>query len=157
LKVPTSTYRLQLNADFRLSHVRELIPYFSALGVIHLYFSPIFQARPKSPHGYDVTNPGQINREIGDEAEFMELSAALRAVDIGIILDIVPNHMAADAANPWWRDVLEHGSSSLAGRFFDIDWRAPAASGRIVLPVLGQDLEPVVEANEIRVPSETVS
>jgi (1->4)-alpha-D-glucan 1-alpha-D-glucosylmutase len=151
LKVPTATYRLQLNADFRLSHVRELISYFSALGVSHLYLSPIFQARPHSPHGYDITNPGQINREIGDEAEFMELSAALRAVDIGIILDIVPNHMAADADNPWWRDVLEHGPASLAARFFDIAWDPPAPAGRVVLPVLGQDLSDVIAANEIRV------
>ena len=150
MKVPTSTYRLQINADFRLSHVRGLIPYFSALGVSHLYLSPIFQARPRSPHGYDVTNPGQINREIGDEAEFMELSAALRAANIGLILDIVPNHMAADAQNPWWRDVLEHGPASLAARFFDIAWDANHSPSRLILPVLGQDRPKAVAAHEIR-------
>src|SRR3990170_2240994 len=112
LRVPTSTYRLQINADFPFSRVRELMDYFRQLGVGDLYFSPVFQARARSPHGYDVTNPGQFNREVGTEAEFAELSAGLRARGMGLLLDIVPNHMAASEDNPWWRDILEHGPAS---------------------------------------------
>lgn len=151
MRVPTSTYRLQVNADFPFARVRELIDYFRQLGVGDLYFSPVFQARPRSPHGYDVTNPAQFNREVGDEAEFEELSRALRAQGMGLVLDIVPNHMAASEDNPWWRDILEHGPASLAAHFFDVEWEAPHAGSRIILPVLGKDLDDAIAADELAV------
>ncbi len=124
--------------------------YFRQLGVGDLYFSPVFQARARSPHGYDVTNPGQFNREVGDEAEFAELSAGLRARGMGLVLDIVPNHMAASEDNPWWRDILEHGPASVAAHFFDVEWYTDDCNGRIVLPVLGQDLRAALAAHELR-------
>lgn len=151
MRVPTATYRLQLNADFPFARVRELIDYFHALGAGDLYFAPVFQARSRSPHGYDVTNPGRFNREIGDEAEFEQLSRMLHERGIGLLLDIVPNHMAASEDNPWWRDILEHGPASLAARFFDVEWEAPHAGSRIILPVLGKDLDQVLEAGELGV------
>ncbi|HEX6560253.1 MAG TPA: malto-oligosyltrehalose synthase, partial [Longimicrobiales bacterium] len=151
MRVPTSTYRLQVNADFPFARVTELIDYFKRLGVGDLYFAPVFQARPRSPHGYDVINPGRFNREVGDEAEFEALSRALRAERIGLVLDIVPNHMAASEDNPWWRDILEHGQSSLASRFFDVEWDAPGCEDRIVLPVLGRELSDALAAGEVKI------
>ena len=151
MRVPTSTYRLQLNADFPLSRLRDLIDYFRALGVGDLYFSPIFQARPKSPHGYDVTNPAQFNREVCNEEEFEALSRTLRDTGIGLVLDIVPNHMAASEENPWWRDILEHGACSLASHFFDVEWDAPGCDSRVVLPILGRELKDAIEAGELKV------
>lgn len=151
MRVPASTYRLQLNADFTFANVREQIDYLRALGVGDLYFSPVFQARPRSPHGYDVTNPGRFNREVGDEAQFEELTRELHARGMGLLLDIVPNHMAASEENPWWRDILEHGPASLASHFFDVEWDAPGCDARVVLPVLGQELEAALDAGELRV------
>ena len=151
MRAPTSTYRLQINADFTFAHVRELVDYFAALHVGDLYFSPVFQARPRSTHGYDVTNPAQFNREVGDEAQFEALSRELQSRGIGILLDIVPNHMAAMEDNPWWRDILEHGPASLASRFFDVDWQAPGCNGHIVLPVLGKDVDEAIDAHEITI------
>ena len=112
MRVPSATYRLQLHAHFGLAQVKRLIPYFRALGISHLYLSPIFQARAGSTHGYDVTDPTRVNAEIGTLDELLALSAELRRLGMGILLDIVPNHMAADVQNPWWRDVLEHGTAS---------------------------------------------
>ncbi|MGQ0560744.1 MAG: malto-oligosyltrehalose synthase [Gemmatimonadota bacterium] len=149
MRIPTSTYRLQINAGVPFSRVLALAGYFRQLGAGDLYFSPVFQARPRSPHGYDVTNPARFDRELGDEAEFERLSRMLRAQDMGIVLDIVPNHMAASADNPWWRDILEHGPASLASRFFDVEWDAPHCGSRIILPVLGRELEDALAAGEL--------
>ena len=134
-----STYRLQLHAGFRLEQVRALIPYFAALGVSHLHCSPLLTARRGSGHGYDVTDPTRLNPALGTEAEFVRLVGQLREAGIGLVLDIVPNHMAASPENPFWEDVLTHGSGSRFARWFDIEWRAgdPAPRPRIVLPVLG--------------------
>lgn len=151
MRVPTSTYRLQVNADFPFARVRELVDYFKQLGVGDLYFAPVFQARARSPHGYDVTNPAQFNREVGDESEFEELSRALRSEGIGLLLDIVPNHMSASEDNPWWRDILEHGPASLASRFFDVEWEAPHAGSRIIVPVLGKQLDQAIDDGELGV------
>ncbi len=110
-----ATYRLQLTSEFGFSAVRELIPYLRDLGISHLYLSPSFQARPGSTHGYDVIDPGQLSSALGGEPEFRELSAEARATGLGIVLDLVPNHMAADEANRFWAD------PELRERFFDID------------------------------------
>src|SRR5690606_12166732 len=98
------------------------------------------QARPGSRHGYDVTDPSRLNPELGTEAVFDALADELAARGMGLVADIVPNHMAAGADNPWWRSVLEHGSASPYAAFFDIDWR-PSHSpleNQVLLPILGE-------------------
>ncbi|MGZ4326925.1 MAG: malto-oligosyltrehalose synthase [Solirubrobacteraceae bacterium] len=110
-----ATYRLQLTPDFGLAHARERVPYLRDLGVSHLYLSPALQARPGSTHGYDVIDPGRLSEELGGRAEFERLAAAAHGAGLGLILDVVPNHMAADDANRFWAD------PALRERFFDID------------------------------------
>ena len=110
-----ATYRLQLAGDFDFAAARELVPYLADLGVSHLYLPPSFQARPGSTHGYDVVDPGRFSDALGGEGEFHALVEAGRAAGLGIVLDIVPNHMATDDANRWWAD------EALRRRFFDVD------------------------------------
>ncbi|SHG29874.1 maltooligosyl trehalose synthase [Kaistia soli DSM 19436] len=129
-----ATYRVQFNAEFTFEDAERLSPYFSALGISHLYASPIFRARAGSAHGYDMVDPTEISDELGGEAGFRSMAATLAANGIGIILDIVPNHMAADGANPYWIDVLEFGADAVSAPIFDIDF-----SRRIALPWLGDD------------------
>jgi (1->4)-alpha-D-glucan 1-alpha-D-glucosylmutase len=150
LKSPLSTYRLQVNADFPFAAVRNILEYLRDLGVGTLYFSPVFKARPRSPHGYDVTDPSKFSRDVGDEAEFTALSKAAAEMGMTIMLDIVPNHMAAAEDNPWWHDILEHGSATSAADFFDVDWQAPGANNRIVLPILGQSIQQCINKGEIK-------
>ena len=110
-----ATYRLQLTKRFGFAAARELIPYLRDLGVSHLYLSPCWQARPGSTHGYDVIDPGRLSEDLGGRPEFERLAAAARETGMGLILDVVPNHMAADPANRYWAD------PSLRARFFDVD------------------------------------
>jgi (1->4)-alpha-D-glucan 1-alpha-D-glucosylmutase len=110
-----ATYRLQLGGGFGFAQARELVPYVRDLGVSHLYLPPSFQAREGSTHGYDVVDPGRFSEELGGEREFDALAAAARRAGLGLILDIVPNHMAADDANRYWSD------PALRTRFFDVD------------------------------------
>ncbi|HET6220565.1 MAG TPA: malto-oligosyltrehalose synthase, partial [Dongiaceae bacterium] len=124
-----------------------LVPYFARLGVSHLYASPIATARPGSPHGYDVIDATRVNPELGGEEGLGVLSSALARAGMGMILDIVPNHMAADTANEWWADVLRHGRASRFARFFDIDWDA---GDKVLLPILGRPLDEVLLAGELR-------
>ncbi len=112
-----ATYRLQLGPGFGFAAARELVPYLRDLGVSHLYLPPSFQARAGSEHGYDVVDPTRFSEELGGEREFDALAAAARSVGLGLILDIVPNHMATDDANRWWSD------PDLRRRFFDLDER----------------------------------
>jgi (1->4)-alpha-D-glucan 1-alpha-D-glucosylmutase len=110
-----ATYRLQLTSEFGFKAARSLIPYLRDLGISHLYLSPSLQARPGSGHGYDVIDPGQISEELGGEYEFRAMAGAARDAGMGVVLDVVPNHMAADGANRYWAD------PELRARFFDID------------------------------------
>src|SRR5215212_10315584 len=112
---PRATYRLQLAGDFGFSAARELVPYLRDLGVSHVYLPPSFQARPGSMHGYDVVDPGAISAELGGEQEFLALAREAREAGLGLILDIVPNHMATDDANRYW------SHPALREKFFDID------------------------------------
>ncbi|MBE0605780.1 MAG: malto-oligosyltrehalose synthase, partial [Deltaproteobacteria bacterium] len=102
LRIPVSTYRFQFHRRFRFDHAVALVPYLEALGVTDLYASPIFQARRGSSHGYDVTDPTRLNVELGGEGNFESLAKALQDRGMGILLDIVPNHMAASVENRWW-------------------------------------------------------
>lgn len=150
--VPRATLRLQLHRNFTFDDARAQVPYFAALGISHLYASPILAARAGSQHGYDVVDPSMVNPELGGESALRELVAALRAHGMGLIVDIVPNHMAVGRAdNRWWLDVLEWGRASLYANFFDIDWDVgdPAIAGRVEAPFLGQPYGDALDANEI--------
>jgi (1->4)-alpha-D-glucan 1-alpha-D-glucosylmutase len=146
-----STYRLQLHAGFPLVRVRELIPYLHRLGVTHIHCSPILQARRGSTHGYDVADPTRLNPELGSEEDLAGLAAELKARDMGLVLDIVPNHMATSSENPAWEDVLMHGPASAYARWFDVEWRAAERElrFRVLLPVLGDQRARVLQRNEI--------
>ncbi|HET7600828.1 MAG TPA: alpha-amylase family glycosyl hydrolase, partial [Gemmatimonadales bacterium] len=148
-----ATYRLQLHADFPLERARGLVEYLGRLGVTHMHASPILRARSGSRHGYDVVDPGTLNPELGGEADLEALVNALRAQAMGLVLDIVPNHMAASAENWRWEDVLTHGLASPYARWFDIEWRTGERElhSRVLLPVLGDYLGAVIERGELRV------
>ena len=154
-KTPSATYRIQFSLNFRFADARDLIPYLHDLGVSELYASPRFRARKGSSHGYDVTDPQRVNSELGTEREFEELVQRLKDYGMGLLLDIVPNHMAASAENPWWTDVLANARSSPYASFFDIDWQPPtgkapaAAASKLVLPVLGDLYGRALENQEI--------
>ena len=136
---PCATLRLQLHAHFTFEHVRRRLPDYAALGVSHLYLSPITQAVPGSTHGYNVIDHQHISEELGGEDGFRRLARDISARGMGILLDIVPNHMAADVRNAWWHDVLQRGRDSDYAHFFDIDWRR----GKVLLPLLSR---PYIEA-----------
>ena len=153
LRVPVATYRLQFYSEFGFDEARALLPYLDELGVTDIYSSPLLQAVEGSEHGYDVTDPRRLDTEVGDRGDFTVLSAALRERGMGLLLDIVPNHMAASTENPWWRDVLRWGPYSVHAAKFDIDWEAGrepgVPSGRLVLPILGAPLEEVLDNGEL--------
>ncbi|WP_265517945.1 malto-oligosyltrehalose synthase [Nitratireductor luteus] len=131
---PRATYRLQFREGMTFMRASQIVPYLADLGISHLYASPIFAAAPGSTHGYDVTDHQALDPSLGGEAGFAALTESLRKHGLGLILDIVPNHMAASTANPWWRDVLKYGRESRYARHFDINWRAL----KLLLPVLGE-------------------
>lgn len=130
---PTATYRLQFRNGMTLAQAARLTGYLVKLGASHLYASPLFAAAPGSTHGYDGTDFSVMEPAIGGEAGYEGLSAALQADGLGLMLDFVPNHMAASIGNPWWESVLEWGEVSPHAGKFDIDWRAD----RLLLPILG--------------------
>jgi isoamylase len=148
-----STYRLQLGPELGFARAAELVDYLADLGVTDVYLSPIVAASSGSSHGYDVTDHTRLNGDLGDRAAFDLLSDRLRERNLGLLLDWVPNHMGIRGAeNPWWRDVLEHGPSSLHAETFDVDWVPPRADleGRILLPILGDQYGDVLERGELR-------
>ncbi|WEX10434.1 malto-oligosyltrehalose synthase [Chelativorans sp. AA-79] len=134
MTIPCATYRLQFREGMTFERAAGIVPYLAELGVSHLYASPIFTAAPGSTHGYDVADHQELDPVLGGEEGFAVLAEALKANGIGLLLDIVPNHMAVSTANPWWRDVLKHGQESPFADHFDIDWNAP----KLLLPVLGE-------------------
>ncbi len=125
----SATYRLQFNKDFTFRDASDLLDYFCDLGVTHIYASPILRSRHGSSHGYDVIDPSHLNPELGTEADFQAFHEELEKRGMGLIVDIVPNHMAASSENPWWMDVLEHGPESVYASYFDIDWHSRALEG----------------------------
>ncbi|MBV8904002.1 MAG: malto-oligosyltrehalose synthase, partial [Acidobacteriia bacterium] len=133
----------------------DLVPYLSDLGITDLYSSPRYKARRGSSHGYDIANPLRVNSELGTEQDFDEMAEKLRHYSMGLLLDTVPNHMAATYENPWWMDVLENGPSSAYASFFDIDWH-PATTkaaflqdNRVLLPILGDLYGTVLASGEL--------
>jgi (1->4)-alpha-D-glucan 1-alpha-D-glucosylmutase len=153
-RVPLSTYRLQLKSSFNLDQVEQLLPYLQRLGISDLYLSPLFRAREESSHGYDVVDHGTVDPAIGDLAKFQRVAQAARDAGMGIVLDVVPNHMGInDPGNTWWLDVLENGEGSYFAGFFDIDWHpaATALQGKILLPFLGEPFGRVLENGDLQI------
>src|SRR5690554_1841529 len=141
--VPRATARLQLHAGFTLAQAVRYVPYYASLGVSHLYLSPIAAARIDSSHGYDVIDHRYVNPQLGGEDALRALAQCARDHGMGLILDIVPNHMAAHPGNPWWHSVLERGPDSPFSQWFDIQWDAalPWLRGKVLLPILADMYE----------------
>ncbi|MDP1568436.1 MAG: malto-oligosyltrehalose synthase [Vicinamibacterales bacterium] len=153
-RIPSSTYRLQLGPDLTFADARALVPYLSALGAGACYLSPILGARPGSSHGYDVVDHTRVNAELGGREAFEALAREARAAGLGVIVDVVPNHMAVDpVSNPRWHDVLENGPSALSAEWFDIDWQPVTGPlhDKVLLPILGDQYGAVLERGELRV------
>jgi (1->4)-alpha-D-glucan 1-alpha-D-glucosylmutase len=151
-RIPRATYRLQFNRDFTFAQAREILDYLRELGVSDVYASPLFQAGPESTHGYDTCCFGKINPNLGSDADFEEFTAALKQRGLGLLLDLVPNHMSATLSNSWWFDVLQNGRESPYANFFDIDWRPnnPALHDKVLLPVLEDHYGKVLEGGKLR-------
>lgn len=156
-RVPISTYRLQLNAQFTFADAKKIIPYLKRLGISDLYASPILQARTGSMHGYDVVDPTRINEELGGKAGFDMLARELTQHEMGLLLDIVPNHMAIGPSPPnrAWMDVLVHSRASPFASWFDVAWEAhgetSATESGILIPILGKSLSETIDDGEITI------
>ena len=148
MTIPSSTYRLQVQRDFTLHDAAELTGYLRDLGVGAVYLSPLLQSTIGSDHGYDTTDVTRVDRDRGGEEGLQELLASARAADLGIVIDIVPNHLgiSVPAENPAWWDVLRLGPDSEYAGWFDIDW----SRGRIVVPILGDDPTLSLQGGELR-------
>ncbi len=152
MKPLSATARLQFHREFTLDQATALVPYYARLGVSHLYASPLLTARAGSTHGYDIVDHDTINPELGGEEALRRLVAALRTHEMGLILDIVPNHMGVGGNdNAWWLDVLEWGRASPYAEYFDIDWDPPDPSlrGRMLAPFLGSSYGECLERGEL--------
>jgi (1->4)-alpha-D-glucan 1-alpha-D-glucosylmutase len=152
MRVPLATYRLQFSSSFRFNDAKALIPYLSRMGISDVYASPILKARPGSTHGYDVTDPGELNPELGTQEDFDALTAEVQAHGMGWLQDIVPNHMAYSSDNRMLMDVFENGPRSRFSEFFDIfhDHPDPELQTRVLAPFLGGDVEELLQRSEIR-------
>jgi (1->4)-alpha-D-glucan 1-alpha-D-glucosylmutase len=139
MRTPVSTYRLQIRQGFTLFDAAETVPYLHSLGVDWVYLSPVLTAEQGSDHGYDVTDPSAVDPERGGPEGLAAVSKAARAAGMGVLIDIVPNHVgvATPAQNPWWWSLLKEGRQSPYAEAFDVDW--DLAGGRIRLPILGSD------------------
>ena len=151
--IPSATYRLQLNRGFTFAQATAIVPYLSAIGISHCYISPFLKARPGSMHGYDIVDHNSLNPEIGSPEEFDRFVTTLHEHGMGLILDIVPNHMAIMGSdNAWWLDVLENGQASSYACFFDIDWNPlkEELHGKVLVPVLHDHYGAVLESGELK-------
>src|SRR5688572_10811767 len=146
LRVPTATYRLQFNSQFRFEDAKHIVDYLHGLGISDIYASPLLRPRKGSTHGYDIVDANALNPELGTEDDFTELHGELDKREMGLLLDIVPNHMAASHENAWWVSVLENGAQSRFLHYFDIDWR----DDKVLLPILGRPYGEALESKEIQ-------
>lgn len=151
---PQSTYRIQFHAGFTFTDAKAIVPYLAQLGVTHLYASPYLKARAGSTHGYDVIDPCSLNPELGTQADYDALMAALAKHGMSHILDVVPNHVGiATNDNKWWNETLANGPESEYGKFFDIAWDAsprPELHGKVLLPLLGSPYGEVLDKGELK-------
>jgi (1->4)-alpha-D-glucan 1-alpha-D-glucosylmutase len=155
-----ATYRVQLTPTFGFDDAAAIVPQLARLGITHLYTSPHLQAAPGSTHGYDVVDPTRVNQELGGEAGYRRLVETLHQHGLGLVPDVVPNHMAIGVAeNRWWWDVLENGPASRYAPYFDVDWDSPVAKlrDRVLVPVLGDHYGRVLEAGELQLRREGAS
>jgi (1->4)-alpha-D-glucan 1-alpha-D-glucosylmutase len=152
-RVPVSTYRVQMHKDFTFADAQGIVGYLKKLGISDFYSSPIFEARPGSMHGYDVTRHDRLNPELGGDEGFLSFSAELQRQGLGLLLDIVPNHMGVGNDSVWWQDVLENGHSSQYSEYFDIDWKPlkPALRNKLLLPILGNQYGTELERKHIQI------
>ncbi len=146
-----ASYRLQLSSTFTLDDARAIVPYLAELGISHIYASPVLRSRPGSTHGYDVVDPTRLDPELGSDASWNALIAELRAHGMGMVLDIVPNHMGVGEDNPFWDDLFANGPASRYASWFDIDWNARGLEGRVLIPILGSELSEAIQAHEFHV------
>lgn len=153
-RLPLATYRAQFNNRCSFAEIESAVPYLYTLGISDLYASPFLKARPGSPHGYDIVDHSAVNPEIGTLDDLRSLRSALREHDMGLLADVVPNHMSATPhLNDWWNDVLENGPSSQFATHFDIDWMPlkPDLANKVLLPVLGDQFGKVLEDGQLKV------
>jgi (1->4)-alpha-D-glucan 1-alpha-D-glucosylmutase len=150
--LPLSCYRLQFNRNFTFRDASNILNYLSRLGVTDIYASPLLQSRSGSGHGYDATDPTRIDSDLGSEQQFDVFQADLQKHGLGLLLDIVPNHMAASDENPWWMDLLENGPASVYSSYFDVDWHPPSRilDNKILLPVLGSVYADALKNQELQ-------
>jgi (1->4)-alpha-D-glucan 1-alpha-D-glucosylmutase len=153
VRAPVSTYRVQMHKDFNFGDAQDIVGYLKKLGISDFYSSPIFEARPGSMHGYDVTRHDRLNPELGGDEGFLRFSAELQRQGLGLLLDIVPNHMGVGNDSVWWQDVLENGHASQYSEYFDIDWKPlkPALRNKLLLPILGNQYGTELENKHIQV------
>jgi len=153
LRIPRSTYRLQLHKEFTFDDAAEIAEYLRALGISHVYSSPYLQAAPGSMHGYDVVDHQRVNEELGGVEAHERFCKKLGEADLGQVLDIVPNHMSLGKENRYWWDVLENGTSSRYASFFDIDWQPQEERLRdkVLVPILGDQYGRVLQSGGIKV------
>ncbi|MBW1990150.1 MAG: malto-oligosyltrehalose synthase [Deltaproteobacteria bacterium] len=153
MRAPSSTYRLQLTPSFTLADARAVAAFLADLGISHVYASPLFAARPGSTHGYDVLDPTRVNPELGGEEALEALSGELARRGMGLVLDIVPSHMALDARGPWLADLCLHGEHSGYKHFFDVDWEHPdpGLRAKLLVPILGKPLGRCLEDGELAI------
>ncbi|PKV62868.1 malto-oligosyltrehalose synthase [Pontibacter ramchanderi] len=149
--IPSSTYRVQLSHRFTLRDLKNIVPYLHNLGISTVYAAPFFTARPGSEHGYDVTDPHQLNPEVGTLEELQEIAEELKAHGMGWLQDIVPNHMAFHPNNAWLMDVLEKGQKSRYYTFFDVNFSHPDFKGQLMVPFLGEPLQNVLRQGQIKI------
>ncbi len=153
LRIPCSTYRLQLHKDFTFDDAAGIADYLRALGISHVYCSPYLQAAPGSMHGYDVVSHQRVNEELGGAEAHARFCKKLGEADLGQVLDVVPNHMSLGKENRYWWDVLENGTSSRYASFFDIDWQPQEERLRdkVLVPILGDQYGRVLQTGGIKV------
>ena len=146
-----ATYRLQLGGDLTLERAREIVPYLARLGISHMYMSPVLRSRTGSEHGYDVVDPTRLDPALGNGADWDALVRTLHEHGMGALLDIVPNHMGVGSENPYWDDLFANGPASRYAAWFDIDWAEErlGVRGRVLVPILGDDLAAVIARDEI--------
>jgi len=147
-----ATYRVQLHDGFTFADAQQLVARLSDLGISHLYLSPALEAVPGSTHGYDVIDPSRIRASFGGEEGLRALAVTAQAAGLGLILDIVPNHVGlVSPANPWWWDVLAHGPEGRYGRHLDIHWQPGAhAQPTLLLPELGEPLDAALAGDALQ-------
>jgi (1->4)-alpha-D-glucan 1-alpha-D-glucosylmutase len=155
-RVPTATYRLQFNREFTFAQAQEILDYLRDLGITDCYASPPFRAGAESTHGYDICCFEELNPSLGGLDGFRQFAAAARERGLGLLLDMVPNHMGSALTNPWWLDVLKHGPQSQYAQFFDIDWDPPTPGlrNKVLLPVLEDHYWQVLKSGKLRVAEE---